>query len=319
MRLKILILTLSILILFFIPGALFLEGDTAIEPEPAQIPETVSEEPDEFAEYDQEIIAKFTSPDLFSENHVLAYYGNPKSKIMGIVGRLSKEDLAAKLLKTAAEYDSLNGEKGVIPALYLIYGTCQPGGNINLMDKTLLEEYIHFALKKGFLVYIDHQIGKYSLDNALDAILPFLKYPNVHLAVDLEWRTSRPMKEIGYIRAQEMNQLQMKMQSYMINNGIKGQRQFVFHQFNAKMVRDISLVNATYAPVILVHATSGWGKPSVKLATHSRNAKAVNIPYKAFKLWYFYSEKKGVHYDNPIMSPAEVLALDPQPGMIIYQ
>ncbi|MCD8509521.1 MAG: hypothetical protein LRY73_06305 [Bacillus sp. (in: Bacteria)] len=48
-------------------------------------------------------------------------------------------------------------------------------------------------------------------------------------------------------------------------------------------------------------------------------SKATNIPYKGFKLWYYYSDIRGVHYDDPLMTPEEVMSLDPKPGLVIYQ
>ncbi len=261
----------------------------------------------------------FLDPELFDNNNVIAYYGHPRSKIMGIVGRHSKEELYKLLLEEAARYDAVNGEKGVVLAFYIIYGTCHPQGNIGRMNSEMIETYINFCLENNMLIYIDHQIGKYAPRQALEEILPYLKYPNVHMAIDVEWRTTRPMKEVGYITAEELNELQLIMRNYMIDNSIPGKRQLVFHQFQDKMVRGISQVRAEYDPVILIHSTSGWGSPAVKLATHQRNAKVTNIPQKAFKLWYFYSDKKGVHYDKPIMSPSDVISLTPQPGLIIYQ
>ena len=262
---------------------------------------------------------KFTASDLFEKNHVVGFYGNPNSKVMGVLGRFSKEKLAEMLKQKAAEYDKVNGDKGVIPAIYIVYGTCQPLGEINFVKDDVVESYIKFAYDNGFLVYIDHQIGKYKVTDAVQRILPFLKYSNVHLAIDVEWRTRRPMKEIGSISADELNAAQKTMQDYMLINNIKGKRQLVFHQFHKKMVRNITKVKADYDPVMLVHSTSGWGKPGIKIATHERNAKVVNIPYKAFKLWMHYSNKRGVHFDRPIMKPEDVLALSPQPGLILYQ
>jgi len=127
------------------------------------------------------------------------------------------------------------------------------------------------------------------------------------------------MREIGSITGTELNAAQQQIQEYMAANKIPGKRQFVIHQFQNKMIRNINDVKSVYDPVILVHATSGWGSPEAKLSTHSRNSQAVNIPYKGFKLWYYYSSKQGVHYDKPLMSPMSVLRLDPEPGLIIYQ
>lgn len=261
----------------------------------------------------------FLSPAIFDDNHIVAYYGHPKSKIMGIVGRYPIPKLAELLKKEAGNYDLANFDRGIIPAFYLIYGTCQPGGEINIIDKKLLDSYIDYALKNGFLVYLDHQIGRYTVEQALDQLLPYLKYPNIHLALDPEWRTTRPMREIGSITAKEINSAQQRMRDYMLANKIGGKKQLVFHQFQSKMIRNIKDVRCTYDPVILVHATSGWGSPDSKMSTHSRNALASNIPNKGFKLWYFYSDKHGVHYDRPLMKPSQVLRLNPEPGLIIYQ
>lgn len=264
-------------------------------------------------------ITDLTDPDLFTNNTVVAYYGHPNSKVMGIVGRYSKSGLAKHLLKTANTYDKVNGERGVIPAFYIIYGTCHPKGEIGRLSREKLLSYIEFALEHNFIIYIDHQIGKYKPSQALAEMLPYLKYPNVHLAIDVEWRTTRPMQEIGHITAEELNGLQQQMRNYMLKNNIPGKRQLVFHQFHQVMVRGIRNVNADYDPVMLIHSTSGWGNPAVKRSTHSRNAKITNIPNKGFKLWYYYSDKKGIHYDKPLMSPAQVLGLNPQPGLVIYQ
>lgn len=269
--------------------------------------------------YDNLLGDRLFAPDFFLKNHIVAYYGHPRSRIMGIVGRYPVYELGLMVKETAASYDRINGEKGVIPAIYIIYGTCQPGGEINRIDKKLLDKYIEYTLMNGMLLYLDHQLGKYSMEEAMKEMLPYLKYPNVHLAFDPEWHTTRPMREIGFVTAAEVNSAQKIMKDYMIKNGIKGKRELVFHQFHSKMLRGREGVQASFDPVILVHTTSGWGPPGNKMSTHERNALTVNIPNKGFKLWFYYSSKKGVHFDNPLMKPEEVLALKPEPGIIIYQ
>ncbi|TFH40386.1 MAG: hypothetical protein E4G96_07605 [Chrysiogenales bacterium] len=203
----------------------------------------------------------FTLPSLMTTNYVVAYYGHPNSRIMGIVGRHPKNELARLVKKTTAAYASIKGSRGALPAFYLIYGTCQPKGEINLMKRELVESYIRYAFANGILVYLDHQIGRHSVTHAMDQLLPFLKYPNVHLALDPEWRTARPMREIGFIDAVELNEAQRQMRDYMVANGIKGKRHLVIHQFHAKMIRNRGYVRSDLDPVILVHATSGGGPP----------------------------------------------------------
>ncbi|HRX16227.1 MAG TPA: hypothetical protein P5123_07935 [Spirochaetota bacterium] len=258
------------------------------------------------------------SADFFTQNHVIAYYGHPRSKMMGILGRYPIDELAKRLTKTASKYDAANGNKGVVTAFYLIYGVCHPKGEIGHMNDALVEKYIKFAQENGMLVFLDHQIGKYSVDYAVKKLLPFLKYPNVHLAIDPEWRTLKPMKEIGSIYAHELNDAQKLMRDYMLENGIKGYRMLVVHQFKPVMIKQRDSVKANYDPVVLIHNADGFGSPGAKRSAYQQNSYAKNMPFKGFKLFY-YSGYKGAGFDKPLMTPEQVLKLKPEPCIIMYQ
>ena len=255
---------------------------------------------------------------IVANNTILAYYGSPLSDKMGILGLYQKEKIAEMLKEMAAQYDQVNGKDGVIPAFYIIYGTCWPGGEIGNLDDKILLDYIRFAQSMGMLVFIDHQIGKYSLRAAMDKILPFLRYPNVHLAIDPEWRTLSPMKEIGSITAYELNDAQNYMDEYIRANDIPGIRMLVVHQFADKMIQSREEVISHRDRVILIHTADGFGAPRLKKATYQRNADAENMPVKGFKL-FFKSDFALAGFDMPLMSPSEVMQLDPRPSLIIYQ
>ena len=255
---------------------------------------------------------------IVANNTILAYYGSPLSDKMGILGLYPKEKIAEMLKEMASQYDQVNGKDGVIPAFYIIYGTCWPGGEIGYLDDKILLDYIRYAQSMGMLVFIDHQIGKYSLRAAMDKILPFLRYPNVHLAIDPEWRTLSPMKEIGSITASELNDAQNYMDEYIRANDIPGIRMLVVHQFADKMIQSREEVISHRDRVILIHTADGFGAPRLKKATYQRNADAENMPVKGFKL-FFKSDFALAGFDMPLMSPSEVMQLDPRPSLIIYQ
>ena len=139
---------------------------------------------------------------------------------MGILGEYSKEKLAPLLEGYAQLYDAANGTLGVVPAFYIIYGTCWPEGEIGILNRRVVEEYIEFAAERGWIVFLDHQIGKYSVADSVRTMLPFLQYPNVHLAIDPEWRTLKPMREIGSITAAELNEAQQMVDSYLRDNAL---------------------------------------------------------------------------------------------------
>jgi hypothetical protein len=255
---------------------------------------------------------------ILANNTVVAFYGHPFSQKMGILGLYPKEEVASQVKGWARQYDEVNGPDGVVAAFYIIYGTCWPGGDIGYLKDTVLEEYIQYALSQNMIVFVDHQIGKFTVKEAMEKILPFLKYPNVHLAIDPEWRTLIPMKEIGSITAEELNQAEKLMQDYIVEHDIPGIRMLVVHQFHEKMIRGREKVRADQERVLLVHTADGFGSPSLKKSTYSMIAKADNMPVKGFKL-FFKSDFPLAGYDKPILSPREVMELDPRPSLIIYQ
>ncbi len=255
---------------------------------------------------------------LLANNTVVAFYGHPLSERMGILGLHSKEEIARRVKSYARYYDEVNGKDGAVPAYYIIYGTCWPGGEIGYLKESVLEDYILYAQEMGMLVFVDHQIGKYSVEESMKRILPFLRYPNVHLAIDPEWRTLKPMKEIGSITADELNQAQRIMQDYIVANNIPGVRMLVVHQFQDKMISNRERVRADLDRVLLVHTADGFGSPAVKRNSYALNSRAENIPIKGFKL-FFKSDFPLAGWDNPLLSPQEVMALEPRPSLIMYQ
>jgi hypothetical protein len=254
---------------------------------------------------------------LLLNNDILAYYGHPNSRNMGILGRYSKEELNQRLTTLAAEYRAAGG-RNVIKAFYIIFGTVWPAGEIGIIGEALLTEYIEFALKNDMLVFIDHQIGRYTPAEALRRMLPWLRYPNVHLALDPEWRTTKPMVEIGTVTAEEINEVQRIMENYMIANNIPGERLLVIHQFNWRMISNRERIQANFSKVRLVHCADGFGTPQEKRESYAFNARAANMPVKAFKLFYNF-EIPGAGFDRPLLTPREVFALEPRPYLVMYQ
>lgn len=251
-------------------------------------------------------------------NDVFALYGKPGAYTMGILGQYSLEEIEGVMNDFVALYDAANGQRGIIPAFYIIFGTCWPEGEIGLLRDSVVKEYIEFARDRGWLVFLDHQIGRYSVESAVEKLLPWLKYDNVHLALDPEWRTEKPMQEIGFVSAGEINKAQQMIQDYMIENAIPGRRMLVIHQFKPKMIQNRAEVRSDFDLVKLIHCADGFGSPQLKKNTYASNAAATNIPLKSFKL-FLKPTVEGAGYDSPLMSPEEVLSLNPRPYLIMYQ
>ena len=267
-----------------------------------------------------EIFQKMTANQisLLLNNDILAYYGHPGSRNMGILGRYSIEELDQLMTAHAEEYKAANGGRNIRKAFYLIYGTVWPHGRIGVIGHNTLMEYIEYGMKHNILVYIDHQIGRFDPIDSLKVMLPYLRYPNVHLALDPEWRTSKPMIEIGHLTAEEINLAQKIMEDYLIEHNYPGERMLVIHQFNNVMIKNRKDVRTDLNRIRLIHCADGFGSPKIKKETYAYNALASNIPLKAFKLFYNFNIP-GAGFDDPIMTPADVYSLRPRPFIIMYQ
>jgi hypothetical protein len=263
---------------------------------------------------------------ILETSDILAYYGHPLSSRMGILGRLPIDEVYRQLSEEAENYRALSGDRDIKKAFYIIYGTVQPEGKINRINKEVLVKWINYTAERDMIIFLDHQIGRYDPVESLIEMLPYLQYPNVHLALDPEWHTEVPMEKIGSVTADEINRAQKVMEDYLINNDLPGERLLVLHQFKPWMIDEKQINAATGKPVTvdttsfsrvrLVHVADGWGNPAQKKDTYTSNATTgPKIPIKGFKLFY----KHGVQYDDPLLTPADVYALNPRPQVIMYQ
>lgn len=251
-------------------------------------------------------------------NDIFALYGKPGAYTMGVLGQYSLKDIEPIMNNYVRIYDEANGDRGIIPAFYIIYGTCWPEGEIGILAESVVKEYIEFAAERGWYVYLDHQIGRYSVESAVKKLLPYLQYPNVHLALDPEWRTTKPMQEIGSVTGTELNIAQQMIQNYLIEHNLPGRRMLVVHQFKPKMILDRSVVKSDFERVQIIHCADGFGSPQLKRHAYAANAAATNMPLKSFKL-FTKPTVANAGYDIPLMTPEEVFELNPRPYLIMYQ
>lgn len=259
-----------------------------------------------------------SSDGVVADRQVIAYYGHPMSRLMGVLGETAIEVMAEQLKARAAEYDAINGEIGVAPSFHIIYGTVYEDASIGILREKKLIEYIEFAAEHGLEVFLDHQIGNGTVEEAIRSMLPYLRYDHVHLAIDPEWATDKPGLEIGGVTADDINLAQRLMQDYLEANDLPGTRMLVVHQFNYRMIADREAVRADFPRVQLIHHADGFGTPAQKRDSWRFNVLAANMPLKGIKLFYPKSWRDG-GYDDPLMSPAEVMQLEPVPVYIQYQ
>jgi len=253
-------------------------------------------------------------------NMIVALYGRPHVKTMGILGQQSLSKTIQMAKTKAKVYEkALGNGKHVTPGFDLIYemATASPGKNgkyvITLSEK-VLTEYITAADKNGIVVFVDVQLGKKTPVQAVKPLLKYLKYDNVHIAVDPEFSVDnlsvRPGKKIGSITGTQINEVQHMMSNYIKANGIKEDKILLVHMFTEHMVTDKKAIKYTDRVHLAMHL-DGHGSPSLKIKTYNglyTDARA-GLVTGGFKVFY--------KQDQPRMRPKQVLGLEKVSGKLV--
>jgi hypothetical protein len=254
---------------------------------------------------------------VLPSRRIVSYYGNPLSSSMGILGEMPPEKLFPRLRTQAEAYRSADKERTVTPALELVavVAQAQPGadGLYRLrMDTALIEQVASWADEHGFLLILDIQTGRGNVDDEVTWLLPFLKRPNVHLALDPEFAMPRdqvPGRRIGTMDAAAINGAQ-RILADLVESERLPPKLLVVHRFTEEMVTGYQKI-ATDPRVQVVMVMDGFGGPSIKSRQYDDLIVEQRVQYTGFKLFY--------RHDEPLMTPQQVLQLEPPPDLVIYQ
>ena len=245
---------------------------------------------------------------------IVAYYGRPGVRSLGILGQYPLEKIIPIIKAKAAEYQKLVPNQTVIPGFNIIHGlaTREPGANkdyiLHLSSKKLMQ-YINAANQHGFAVFIDLQLGKRTPLQAVQPMLKYLKYNNVHIALDPEFQVYglnvRPGKVIGHITGQDINQVQAAMSTYLEKNGITEKKILLVHMFTSRMIVERSPIK-NYEKIKLVVNLDGDGSPELKVKIYNSLYTKISASKIAAGFKVFFK------VDKPrIMTPKQILGIDP--------
>jgi hypothetical protein len=258
---------------------------------------------------------------ILPERRIIAFYGNPLSKRMGILGELPPDKMLERLDKVLAEWQKADPSHPVQPALHLIAVVAQgsPGrdGKYRLRMTDSLINMVHsWAQKKNALLFLDVQVGLSTVQEELSRLLPFLMRPNVMLGLDPEFSMKsgdKPGSKIGTMSAADVNYA-IKLLAGIVKQYNLPPKVLVVHRFTRRMLTKSKEI--TLDPrVQVVIDMDGWGPPYLKYDSYRTYVEAEPVQFTGFKLFFHNDAKKG----DPILTPDEVLLLNPKPLYIQYQ
>lgn len=183
-------------------------------------------------------------------------------------------------------------------------------------DVADIEPWVKKAQDEGVYVIIDLQSGREDSLTQAKAYEKLLKYPNVGLAVDPEWRLEpdqQPLQQIGHVDAEEINETQDWLADLVKENDLP-QKIFTLHQFKTLSLPDRSEINFSTRPQVatLLHA-DGQGSQAQKQDTWGVLKQDLSDDA-------FLGGKNFIDEDQPMLTPGQTMQqVKPTPSFISYQ
>jgi hypothetical protein len=252
---------------------------------------------------------------ILPRNRVVAFYGAPRDPELGTLGIGSPDRVARRLERQASQY--ARPGQPVLPAFELITTlvTQEAGeeGNHALHEETsTVRRYLRAARAHEMLLILDIQPGYASFLDEARRLEPFLRQPEVSLALDPEWSMDPPQlpgQEIGSTDAATINAVSRYLSDLVRRHDLP-QKLLVVHRFTEEMVESEEQLER-HPGVALVVNVDGFGDQPNKIAKYGQLARERRSSFNGFKL--FYEE------DIDLMSPEQVLRLSPQPVLVVYE
>ena len=253
---------------------------------------------------------------------VIAYYGNLYSTKMGVLGEYQEDIMLNKLKGEVEKWTSADPEIPAIPALHYIAVTAQgsPGEagkyRLRMPDKEI-DKVIAMAEKIDAIVFLDIQVGLSNLQSEIPVFEKYLKMPQVHLGIDAEFSMktgARPGTVVGTFDAQDINYATNYLAKLVKENNLPP-KILIVHRYTQKMITNYQNIKPL-PEVQVVMNMDGWGGQAKKKNTYKQFVYKEPVQFAGFKLFY----KNDIKEPNTVvMSPTDVLKLNPQPIYIQYQ
>ena len=244
------------------------------------------------------------SGSVFPEHRIVAFYGNPLSKHMGVLGEYPAAEMLARLDQEVKRWQDADPSTPTIPALHLIAVVAQgsPGkdGTYRLrMPDTLIERVYQWAQTKHALLFLDIQVGHSTVRAELPRLLHFLERPDVHLGLDPEFSMhydkegSKPGTKIGTLMADDINYAAQTLAELVTEKHLTP-KVLVVHRFTKRMLPNPRHIHLD-PRVQIVMDMDGWGPPWLKFDSYRDYEVADPVQFTGFKLSSITTRSRASH------------------------
>jgi hypothetical protein len=207
------------------------------------------------------------------------------------------------------------------PCLHMVASVAQadPGrsGHYRSIVADSAVRTVHrWAREVDGVFFVDLQIGTDNIRSILPRFEWILRERDVHLGLDPEFYMKggqRPGTRVGTMSADDINYATEFLAGIVRKHNLPP-KTLVVHRFTRRMVTNASAIRLR-PEVQVVMDMDGWGPPQLKRDSYQAYIVREPVQYAGFKLFYHNDTKRG----DPLMSPRDVLRLEPKPLYIQYQ
>jgi hypothetical protein len=256
---------------------------------------------------------------LFPGRRMIALYGTPGTAALGMLGEQDLPGSIARAQGLAAEYQALTPDL-VVPAFEIIVtiaaAEATPEGDYSReLPVESFVPWVEAARDAGVYVVLDLQPGRTDFVTQAQMYEPLLRYPNVGLALDPEWRLAPDevhLRQIGSVGIDEVNEVSAWLAGLTRENALP-QKLLILHQFRLSMVRERERLDMSHEELALMVHVDGQGSQPAKQDTW--NALRATAPEG---LWWGW--KNFVDEDVPMLTPEQTYGgVSPVPDFVSYQ
>lgn len=252
---------------------------------------------------------------LFRGCRIISFYGYPDLPVMGTLGSGTPDEVGVRLRDQARAYTRTTPDRPAIPAFHLLAAVAQDspqrdGSYLLRIPLELAQRWVDVAERDDFLTFLDIQVGHSTPIAELQPLLPLLRNPRVHLALDPEFAMPTgvvPGRAIGSLDAGAINAVQAALQSLVVEDGLPN-KILVVHQFQEGMITNKPQLE-DQPNVDLVIDMDGFGPPETKIAHYAEFVVREQAEFGGIKLFF--------GHDSDLLAPDAVLDL--APDVVIYQ
>lgn len=255
---------------------------------------------------------------LFPRYRLVGYAGGVGTAAFG---RLGVGDIDARGREIERRAKALAGGRTPLPVFELItvvaHDTPGPHGTYNSrVSDAVIARYLAAARRHRALLLLDIQPGRQDFLPLVKGLARWLEQPDVGLALDPEWAVEPgdvPGRTFGRMTGRELDSVAADVDALVRRHHLP-QKPLVFHQVAASVVVGESAVRQRPG-VVVIKSVDGIGSRALKTATWTRLVAGLPHPiHTGFKLFFEEDRRHG-----PLMTPAQVLRLRPQPEYVLYE